>query len=88
MKLRFKEPRQKKPDQHLAAVHKKVLTIFLAGSGLVDPGSHYVHEGNTLLSHQQLRGRLVGGEVRRKQDSYNIYIYFCFAYSSVKQKNL
>ena len=29
------------------------------GSGL-EPGGHYVHEGTTLLSHQQLRGRLAG----------------------------
>ena len=34
---------------------------FCTGSGL-EPGGHYVHEGTTLLSHQQLRGRL-GGEV-------------------------
>ena len=32
---------------------------FCAGSGL-EPGGHYVHEGTTLLSHQQLRGRLAG----------------------------
>ena len=35
---------------------------FCTGSGL-EPGGHYVHEGTTLLSHQQLRGRLAG-EVR------------------------
>ena len=32
---------------------------FCSGSGL-EPGGHYVHEGTTLLSHQQLRGRLAG----------------------------
>ena len=32
---------------------------IFAGSGL-EPGGHYVHEGTTLLSHQQLRGRIAG----------------------------
>jgi len=35
-------------------------------SGL-EPGSHFVHEGTTLLSHQQLRGRLVGEGTRTLQ---------------------
>ena len=26
----------------------------------MEPGGHFVHEGTTLLSHQQLRSRLVG----------------------------
>ena len=32
---------------------------FCPGSGL-EPGGHFVHEGTTLLSHQQLRSRLAG----------------------------
>ena len=26
----------------------------------MEPGGHFVHEGTTLLSHQQLRSRLAG----------------------------
>ena len=35
------------------------MDFCFTGSGL-EPGGHFVHEGTTLLSHQQLRGRLAG----------------------------
>ena len=38
---------------------KRDLKLFFTGSGL-EPGGHFVHEGTTLLSHQQLRSRLAG----------------------------
>ena len=50
--------------RNLKEAWKCITFIIFAGSGL-EPGSRYGHEGTTLLSHQQLRGRLVG-EVTEK----------------------
>ena len=43
----------------MRVILKEIWNLFSTGSGL-EPGGHFVHEGTTLLSHQQLRSRLAG----------------------------